>query len=170
LLYDDAALQLEYCLNRGLEQSQTGEVFIGDVMVVYNTYLDKVNRSCKILRVDMTDENGMMTVTLTVPAHLIERHEQKIIPGAGISITNFKILPKTGYERGDCDRVISLLESSVIETMPPTCKEYNFIQTQQLNNLQIIHTCIQLALLELSSPLLEKLDAIQFAYKRWKHR
>jgi hypothetical protein len=46
-------------------------------MVVYNTYLDKVNRPCKILCVDMTNENGMITVTLIVPAHFIERDEQK---------------------------------------------------------------------------------------------
>jgi hypothetical protein len=96
-------------------------------MVVYNTYLDKVNKSRKILRADMTDENGMMTVTLTVPAHLIQRHEEKILPGSGISITNFKILPKTNYDRGDCDRVISLDESSLVETLSPICKEYTFI-------------------------------------------
>jgi hypothetical protein len=96
-------------------------------MVVYNTYLDKVNKSRKILRADMTDENGMMTVTLTVLAHLIQRHEEKILPGSGISIANFKILPKTNYDRGDCDRVISLDESSLIETLSPICKEYNFI-------------------------------------------
>jgi hypothetical protein len=82
-------------------------------MVVYNTYLDKVNKSRKILRADMTDENGMMTVTLTIPAHLIQRHDEKILPGSGISITIFKILPKTNYDCGDCDRVISLDESSL---------------------------------------------------------
>jgi hypothetical protein len=48
-----------------LNSHRTGEVFIGDVMVVYNTYLDKANRSHKILHADMTNENGMMTVTLT---------------------------------------------------------------------------------------------------------
>jgi hypothetical protein len=69
----------------------------------------------------------MMTVTLIVPAHLVERHEENIVPGAGISITKFKILTKSGYECGDCDIVISILESSVVETMFPTCKEYNFI-------------------------------------------
>ena len=63
-------------------------------MVVYNTYLDKVNKTRKILRADMTDENGMLTVTLTVPAHLIQTHEHKILPGSGIYITNFKILQK----------------------------------------------------------------------------
>jgi len=96
-------------------------------MVVYNTYLDKVNRLNKILRADMTDENDMMTVTLTVSTHLIERHEKNIVPGAGISIENFKILPKSGYDRGDCDHVISILESSFMETVSPMCKEYNFI-------------------------------------------
>jgi hypothetical protein len=102
-------------------------LFIEDVMVVYITYLDKVNKSHKILRVDMTDENGMMTVTLIVPEHLIQRHEQKILPGSGISITNFKILPKTNYDRGDCDRIISLDEFSIVETLSPICKEYTFI-------------------------------------------
>jgi len=96
-------------------------------MVVYNTYLDKENRTHKILCVDMKDANGMMTITLIFPAHLIEKHEQKIIPRDGISITNFKIIPKRGYDRGDFDCVISILESSVIETVSPMWKEYNFI-------------------------------------------
>jgi hypothetical protein len=50
------------------------EVLIGDVMVIYNTYLDKANRSCQILRANMTNESGMMTVALIVPSHPIERH------------------------------------------------------------------------------------------------
>jgi hypothetical protein len=96
-------------------------------MVVYNAYLDKVNRSCKILRGDMIDENSMTTITLNVPTYLIERHEKKNFPDAGISITSFKILPKSGYDLGDCIRVISIVESSVVETVSPMCKEYNFI-------------------------------------------
>jgi hypothetical protein len=63
-------------------------------MVVYNTYLDKVNKTCKILRADMTNENGMLTVTLIVPAHLLQRHQHKILPGSGISITHFKVYQK----------------------------------------------------------------------------
>jgi len=73
-------------------------------------YLDKMNRSCKISRVDMTNENGMMTITLTILAYLIEIHEKNIVSGARISITNFKILPKSGYNHGDCDRAILILE------------------------------------------------------------
>jgi hypothetical protein len=96
-------------------------------MVVYNTYLDKVNKSRKILRADMANENGMLTVTLTVHAHLIQRHGQKILPGSGISITNFKIIAKTDYDHGDCDHIISLDEYSLVETLPLICKEYTFI-------------------------------------------
>ena len=104
-------------------------------MVVYNKYLDKTNRSHKILHADMTYENDMMTFTLIVPTHLIERHEKNIVPGDGISITIFKILPKSGYDLGDCDRFISILESSVIETMFPTYKEYNFILETTIKQL-----------------------------------
>jgi hypothetical protein len=96
-------------------------------MVVYNTYLDKANRSHRILHADMTDGHGMMTVTLIFPAHLIQRHGKNILPGSGISITNFKILPKTNYDRGDCDHIISLDEYSLVETLSLICKEYNFI-------------------------------------------
>ena len=68
-----------------------------------------------------------MTITLSIPTHLIEQHEQKIIQGKSISITNFRILPKTVYDRGDCDKIISLNKSSVIDTVPKVCKEYCFI-------------------------------------------
>jgi hypothetical protein len=110
-----------------LNSRRVGELFIGDIMVVYSTYLDKVNKTRKILRADMTDEHGMLTVTLTIPAHLIQRHQHKILPGSGISIAHFKVLPKTNYDRGDCDQIISLDESSLVEKLSPVCKEYTFI-------------------------------------------
>ena len=69
-------------------------------MAIYNTYLDKTNKSCRILCADMTNDKGMMTVTLIVPTHLIRKHEQKILPSNGLSIAHFKILPKTNYDRG----------------------------------------------------------------------
>jgi len=96
-------------------------------MVVYSAFLDKANKSRQILRADLTDAQGMMTITLTVPAHLVERHEQQILQGNSISITNFKILPKTVYDRGDCDKIILLNESSIIQNVPEVCKEYRFI-------------------------------------------
>jgi hypothetical protein len=70
------------------------------------------------MRADMTDKEAMMTVTLTVPPQLVQKHAEKILPGNGISITNFNILPKTVYDRGDCDRIISLNETSIVEKFP----------------------------------------------------
>jgi hypothetical protein len=70
------------------------------------------------MRADMTDKEAMMTVTLTVPPQLVQKHAEKILPRNGISITNFNILPKTVYDRGDCDRIISLNETSIVEKIP----------------------------------------------------
>jgi hypothetical protein len=75
----------------------------------------------------MTYENGMMIVTLTILVHLIQRHEKNILLSVEISIISFKILPKTSYECGDCDLIILLYESCVVETIPPICKDFNFI-------------------------------------------
>ena len=52
---------------------------------------------------DMTDNEAMMIVTLTIPTQLVQKHAENILPGNGISITNFNILPKTVYDHGDCD-------------------------------------------------------------------
>jgi hypothetical protein len=41
----------------------------------------------------MTEKEAMMTVTLTIPTQLVQKQVEKILPGNGISITNFNILP-----------------------------------------------------------------------------
>jgi hypothetical protein len=105
----------------GLNNHRTGQVFIGDIMVVYNTYLDKANKTRSIMRADMTDKEALMTVTLNIPTQLVQKHEKKILLSNGISITNFNILPKIVYDRGDCDRIISLKEKSIVEKIPPVC-------------------------------------------------
>ena len=58
----------------GLNSRRTGQVFIGDIMVIYSTYLDKENKTRSIMRVDMTDKEAMMTVTLTIPTQLVQKH------------------------------------------------------------------------------------------------
>jgi hypothetical protein len=45
----------------------------------------------------------MMTVTLTIPTQLVQKHVEKIMSSNGISITNFNIFPKIVYDHGDCD-------------------------------------------------------------------
>jgi hypothetical protein len=102
-------------------------VFIGDIMVVYNTYLDKENKTRCIVHDDMTDNEAMMTVTLTIPTQLVQKHAKKIFPGNGISITNLNIFPKTVYDRGDCDQIIFLNETSIVEKIPTICSEYRFV-------------------------------------------
>jgi hypothetical protein len=76
---------------------------------------------------NMIDNEAMMTVTLTIPAQLVQKHAEKIFPGNGISITNFNILPKIVYDHGDCYRIISLNETSVVEKIPVVFSEYHFI-------------------------------------------
>ena len=92
----------------GLNSRRTGQVFKRDIMVVYSMYLDKENKTRSIMCVDMTNNETLMKVTLTIPTQLAQKHAEKIFPGNGISITNFNIFPKTVYECGDCDRIISL--------------------------------------------------------------
>jgi hypothetical protein len=104
-------------------------------MVIYRIYLDKENKSISIMRADMTDKEAMMTVTLTVPPQLVQKHAKKILPRNGISITNFNILPKTVYDRGDCDRIISLNETSIVEKIPAVCSECRFVLDSTINQL-----------------------------------
>ena len=104
-------------------------------MVIYSTYLDKVHKAWQILRADLTYAEGIMTITLYIPTELIQEHEEKISPGKAISITNFKILPKTNYDCGDCDWILLLTESSFVQNIPPICKDYKFIPDTTVKHL-----------------------------------
>jgi hypothetical protein len=104
-------------------------------MVVYSTYLDKENKTRSIMHADMTDKEAMMTVTLSIPTQLVQKHAEKILPGNGISITNFNILPKIVYDRGDCDRIISLNETSIVEKILVVCSEYRFVPDATISQL-----------------------------------
>jgi hypothetical protein len=121
-------------------------VFIGDIMVIYGTYLDKANETRSIMRADMTDKEAMMTVTLTILTQLVQKHAKKILSGNGISLTNFNIFPKTVYDRGDCDRIISLNDTSIVEKIHVVCSEYRFVpdatmsQLAQSNDIYLIGT------------------------------
>jgi hypothetical protein len=87
------------------------------------------------MHADMTDKEAMMTVTLTIPTQLVQKHAEKILSGNGISITNFNIFPKTVYDRGDCDRIISLNETSIVEKIPVVCSEYRFVPDATISQL-----------------------------------
>jgi len=87
------------------------------------------------MRADMIDKDAMMTVTLTIPPQLVQKHVEKILPGNGISITNFNIFPKTIYDRGDCDRIIFLNETRIVEKISAICLEYRFVPDSTINQL-----------------------------------
>jgi hypothetical protein len=118
------------------------------------------------MRADMTDKETMMIVTLTIPAQVVQKHAKKKLPGNGISITNFNILPKIVYDRGDCDLIISLNETSIVEKIPAVCSEYCFVSDTTINQLaqsndiypiRTIGATVTLAWLTTHSP-----------YKRWR--
>ena len=61
--------------------------------------------------------------------------QEKILLGNRISITNFSILPKNVYDRGDCHRIISLKETSIVEKIPTICSEYCFVSDATISQL-----------------------------------
>jgi hypothetical protein len=87
------------------------------------------------MHVDMTDKEAMMTVTLTIPTQLVQKHAEKILPGNGISITNFNIFPKTVYDHGDYYWIISLNETSIVEKILFVCSEYCFVPDATISQL-----------------------------------
>jgi hypothetical protein len=84
---------------------------------------------------DMTNKEVLMTITLTIPTQLVQKHAKKILPGNGISITNFNIFPKTVYDRGDFDRIISLNETSIVEKFLLFVQNIVSSRTQLSSNL-----------------------------------
>jgi hypothetical protein len=84
---------------------------------------------------DMTNKEGMMIVTLTIPTQLVQKHAEKILLGNGISITNFNIFLKTIYDHGDCDWIISLKKTNVVENIRVVCSEYCFIPDATISQL-----------------------------------
>ena len=65
-----------------------------------------------MLRADLTDHKREMTITPTVNGKLVHQYEDKIVPGMGVPITSFDIAPKIDYDRGDCDCILQIKETS----------------------------------------------------------
>lgn len=114
---------------------KAGNIFQGDVIVKYKAILDKTNKTREVLRADLTDTKGEMTITLNVTADLVAHYEDKIIPGSGLSISNFQIAPRTDYDRGDCDCILVLTKSSIVEIIPRLCIDYKFIPSTAIKQL-----------------------------------
>ena len=118
-----------------LNERKIGNTFEGDVLVVYKSNLDKINKTREVLRADLTDHKVEMTITLTINGHLVYQYEDKIVAGMGVSIIDFEIAPKTNYDRGDCDCILQLKETSFVETINHICNDYNFISSTTIREL-----------------------------------
>lgn len=105
-------------------------------MVVDNTFLDKAQKTCQIMRTDLTDQQGLIIVTLVVPNDLIEKHNQTILLGKLITVTNFQILPKTNYDRGNCDDILLLDNTRTVENISLICTKYKFIPNATIKQLR----------------------------------
>ena len=88
-----------------------------------------------MLQVDLTDLKAEMIVTVSVNENLVHQYEDKIIPGMGVSISGFEIQSKSDYDRGDCDCILVLKETSTVETINHICNDYNFIPNTTIRNL-----------------------------------
>ncbi|XP_059070801.1 uncharacterized protein LOC131860407 [Cryptomeria japonica] len=118
-----------------LNARKAGNNFQGDVLVIYKATLDKVNKTREVLRAYLTDLKGEMTITLTVSNNLLHKFEDKIIVGMGLSISDFDVVPRTDYDRGDCDCVLLLKDTSTLQVIPRILHDYNFIPNTTIRHL-----------------------------------
>jgi hypothetical protein len=87
------------------------------------------------MRADMTDKEAMMTVTLTIPTQLVQKHAEKILPGNGISITNFNIFPKKYMTVVIVIRLFFSMKQVLWKKFLHVCSEYRFVPDVTINQL-----------------------------------
>lgn len=118
-----------------LHSHKAGNIFEGDVVVIYKTSMDKTNNTKDVLRVDLTDEKVEMTITINITSVIVKQHEAKIVPGTTICITDFQIAPKTNYDCGHCDCILILENTSMTKVILCMREDYKFIPTNTIIQL-----------------------------------
>ncbi|KAH9328234.1 hypothetical protein KI387_000342, partial [Taxus chinensis] len=111
-----------------------GEIFEGDIMAAYKTVLDK-QRGKELLRVDLTDKKGELTITVNIMAPFIKTHEPSIIPQKAIRITNFTIAPKSDYDHCDCDFILQITKNTTIQSIDCIFPHHMFIPNSSIHQL-----------------------------------
>ena len=118
-----------------LNARKIGNTFEGDILVVYIATLDRENKTREVLRADLTDFKGEMTITLNVTGNLVQEYKNKIVPGTSIIVSGFGIGHKTTFDRGDSEFILKLQDSSIIEIIPWLCQKYKFIPSTTIKQL-----------------------------------
>ena len=57
---------------KDLNARKTVNTFEGDILVIYIATLDRENKTREVLRADLTDFKGEMTITLNVIGNLVQ--------------------------------------------------------------------------------------------------
>ncbi len=118
-----------------LTSCKVGNVFHGNVIVMYRTMLDRLHKTNEILRADLTDVKGELTITLNIRCNLIKRHEEKIVPGKAICIKDFKIVAKTDYDHFESECILLVDDHTTIENIGLVCQEYAFVPNTTIKRL-----------------------------------
>ena len=114
---------------------KAGNVFHGNIVVVYRTMLDKLRKTNEIFRADLTDSKGEMTITLNLRGNLVKEHEEKLVTGKAICVKDFKIAPKTDYDHCESECILVADQQTTIENIPLVCQEYTFIPNTCIKEL-----------------------------------
>jgi hypothetical protein len=114
---------------------KAGNVFHGNIVVVYKTMLDKLRKTNEIFRADLTDSKGEMTITLNLRGNLIKDHEEKLVAGKAICVKDFKIAPKTDYDHCESECILLADQQTIIQNIPPVCQQYSFIPNKCIKEL-----------------------------------
>ena len=118
-----------------LTSCKAGNVFHGNIIVTYRTMLDKLHKTNEILREDLTDAKGEMTITLNLRGNLIKQHEEKLLPGKAICVKDFKIAAKTDYDHCESECILLVDQQTTIENIALVCQEYTFIPNTCIKRL-----------------------------------
>ena len=97
--------------------------------------LDKLRKTNEILRADLTDAKGEMTITLNLRGNLVKQHEEKLLSGKAICVKDFKIAPKTDYDHCESECILVVDQQTTIENISLVCQEYGFIPNTCIKGL-----------------------------------
>jgi len=113
--------------------------FNGDVLTVYGLACARnINSPVKaqLVHVDLTDQYGQMTISVTMANDLIECFATFFSRGASVSISNFVVKQKTVFERGDADVCIHLSANSTVASVPVVCHVRRLAPNTTLHGLR----------------------------------
>ncbi len=119
------------------DETKVGGLFDGYILNRYGTY-DQPSASNMIpfLQADLTDDEGLSTITLQLNKSLIHKHESLIKKRTWIRIEHFPVqLKRLPYNKGDAPVVIVPDNNTSIQTIPDKKIEVTFFSNVKIAEL-----------------------------------